>query len=81
MQEVFDDTNFWVAKIHPEDQWHERVIDVEYEIGIVNLVTTETVLVETLNYFSNFRKDVKETAYLNHRKHRRKQRSYRHSAN
>ncbi len=64
MQEVFADTNFWVAKIHPEDQWHERVIDVEYEIGIVNLVTTETVLVETLNYFSNFRKDVKETAYL-----------------
>ena len=64
MEDVFADTNYWVAKIHPDDQWHERVIDVEYEIGIVNLITTETVLVETLNYFSEFRKDVKETAFL-----------------
>jgi len=64
MDEVFADTNYWVAKIFPQDQWHKRVIEVEYEIGIVNLITTEAVLIETLNYFSKFRRDVKETAFL-----------------
>lgn len=64
MDDVFADTNYWVAKIFPQDQWHARVIEVEYEIGIVNLITTETVLVETLNYFSEYRRDVKETAFL-----------------
>lgn len=40
MQKVFADTNYWVAKIHPDDQWHEHAINAEYEIGIVDLVTT-----------------------------------------
>ena len=62
MAVVFADTNYWVAKIYPQDQWHERVIEVEFELGIVDLITTEAVLVETLNYFSGFRRDVKETA-------------------
>lgn len=56
MDDVFADTNYWVAKIFPQDQWHARVIEVEYEIGVVNLITTETVLVETLNYFSEYRR-------------------------
>lgn len=64
MDDVFADTNYWVAKIFPQDQWHARVIEVEYEIGLVNLITTDTVLIETLNYFSEFRRDVKETAFL-----------------
>ncbi len=64
MDDVFADTNYWIAKIFPQDQWHAHVIEVEYEIGIVNLITTETVLVETLNYFSEYRRNVKETAFL-----------------
>lgn len=62
MPDIFADTNYWVAKIYPADQWHERVIDIEFELGIFNLVTTETVLVETLNYFSEYRPDVKDIA-------------------
>ena len=64
MDDIFADTNYWVAKIFPQDQWHKRVIEAEYKIGIVNLITTESVLIETLNYFSEFRRDVKETAFL-----------------
>ena len=64
MISVFADTNYWIAKIFPQDQWHQQVIEVEYRIGIVDLITSESVLIETLNYFSEFRTDVKETAFL-----------------
>ncbi len=64
MSKVFSDTQYWVAKIHPQDQWHEKVIAVEYELGLFELITSESVLIETLNYFGGFRKDVKETAAL-----------------
>lgn len=64
MSKIFSDTQYWVAKIHPQDQWHEKVIEVEYELGLFELVISESVLIETLNYFGGFRKDVKETAAL-----------------
>lgn len=49
MKAVFADTGYWVAKINPLDQWHERAIAAEYEIGIVRFVTSEQVIVEILN--------------------------------
>jgi predicted nucleic acid-binding protein len=62
MKAVFADTGYWVAKINPLDQWHERAIETEYEIGIVRLVTSEQIIVEVLNYFSNFSAKTKKTA-------------------
>jgi predicted nucleic acid-binding protein len=62
MKAVFADTGYWVAKINPLDQWNERAIAAEYEIGIVNLVTSEQVIIEVLNYFSNFSAKTKKTA-------------------
>lgn len=47
---------------NPADQWHERVIKVEFEIGIFELITSEAVIIETLNYFNGFRAEVKELA-------------------
>ena len=55
MRIVFIDTNYFVALLHPDDQWHERAIEVESQLGVVEAVTTETVLIEVLNYFSKFR--------------------------
>ncbi len=54
MKTVFADTSYWVAKINPLDQWHSRIIEVEYEIGIVKLITSEQIVIETLNYFSKY---------------------------
>ena len=62
MTEVFADTNYWVAKINPHDQWHESAIEAEYRLGAVRLVTTESVLIEVLNYFSAFRAAIRKLA-------------------
>jgi predicted nucleic acid-binding protein len=47
---IFVDTAYWIASIHPQDQWHQRALEVEALI-IDDLVTTEAVLIEVLNYF------------------------------
>ena len=54
MTVVFVDTHYWVASINPLDQWHEKALEIEKQLIGVNLITTEEVLVETLNYFSSF---------------------------
>jgi predicted nucleic acid-binding protein len=48
---VFIDTHYLVASINPLDQWHPRAVEIENELIGIALVTTEEVLVETLNYF------------------------------
>ena len=51
MKAVFVDTHYLVASINPLDQWHQRALQVENQLIAVELVITEEVLVETLNYF------------------------------
>ena len=51
MKAVFVDTHYLVASINPLDQWHQRALQVEKQLVGMGLVTTEEVLVETLNYF------------------------------
>ena len=60
MRKVFADTSYWVAILWLEDQWREAAIDASQKIGDAEIVSTETVLIEVLNYFSEFRSDVKE---------------------
>jgi len=62
MTEVFADTSYWIAKINPHDQWHQDAIQAEYRIGIVQLVTTESVFVEVLNYFSSYHRLIRKAA-------------------
>lgn len=51
MKTVFVDTHYLVASINPLDQRHHNALKLENELIGVELVTTEEVLVETLNYF------------------------------
>ncbi len=46
MRPVFVDTQYWVARFHPEDQWHEQALDAEDAVSGRPLVTSESVLVE-----------------------------------
>lgn len=62
MTEVFVDTQFWVARFHPGDQWHDHARAVEAEVEARSLVTSEAVLVEFLNFFSEFRPAVRREA-------------------
>ena len=52
MKHVFADTFYWVAIINLADQWRDRALDLNQELGDAHVVTSDEVLTETLNYFS-----------------------------
>jgi predicted nucleic acid-binding protein len=50
--EVFADTFYWIALLNPADKWHQQARTFSQTNPEISLVTTEAVLTETLNYFS-----------------------------
>jgi predicted nucleic acid-binding protein len=55
MKKVFADTFYWAALINPRDQWHESALRVRERIhGEVRLVTTESILIELMNYYCEY---------------------------
>ncbi len=59
MKEIFVDTSDFVAVFNKRDHLHEKALQVENELDKVQRVTTELVLIEVLNYFCEFRLDIK----------------------
>ena len=53
MKAVFADTSYWIALLYPPDHLHAKVTAMSPEIAKVRLVTSEMVLTELLNTFSN----------------------------
>jgi predicted nucleic acid-binding protein len=60
MKEIFVDTSDFVAVFNKRDQLHEKALEIENELGKIQKVTTELVLIEVLNYFCEFRLDIKD---------------------
>lgn len=54
MREVFADTHFWVALLMARDPWHASAVRAYSDLGSVLLVTTDSVLVELLNYMAGY---------------------------
>ena len=54
MKTAFVDTQYFAAFFQESDQWHERAVELESQIGGYNFVTTDSVLSEVLNYFSGY---------------------------
>jgi predicted nucleic acid-binding protein len=54
MRTVFADTFYWVALADPRDQSHAEAKALSESLGESTLVTTEEVLSEFLNFFSQF---------------------------
>ncbi len=52
--EIYADTLYWVAVLNPKDQWHQEALETRKLLGDIKIVTTETVLIEVLNYFSEY---------------------------
>lgn len=50
MSLTFVDTLYFIASINPKDQWHEKALEVGATLK-GDLVTTEAVLIELLNFF------------------------------
>jgi uncharacterized protein len=53
MKAIFVDTAYWVAQFDTRDQLHQRTLEIEAQLAGVQLVTSELVLTEFLNYFSS----------------------------
>ena len=54
MKVAFVDTLYFVALFNPRDQWHETAIAASKLVAETKLITTEDVLVELLNFFSEY---------------------------
>jgi uncharacterized protein len=54
MNRLFCDTLYFTALINPKDQWHQSAVAVESLVETLDLVTTEEVLTELLNFYSEF---------------------------
>ena len=61
MKRVFADTFYWAALLNPKDQGREAAKDAQRKLGRVRLVTTETVLIELLNFFSEYGAEMRQT--------------------
>jgi predicted nucleic acid-binding protein len=53
MKQIFADSSYWIALVSPRDQIHQKVMKITQELSSVRLLTTEMVLVELLNSFSD----------------------------
>ena len=53
MRQIFADTSYWMALLNPRDQIHVKAIAITRGLSSTRLITTEMVLVELLNSFSD----------------------------
>jgi len=53
MNRIFADTSYWVALLNPHDELHGRAVTVARSCVDDQIVTTEMVLTELLNGFSD----------------------------
>jgi predicted nucleic acid-binding protein len=53
MRRVFADTSYWIALVNPRDQLHAKAVSVTRQLSSITIVTSEMVLAELLNSFSD----------------------------
>ena len=46
---VFADSGYWIALINPDDELHEKAVNLRTSLGNRRIVTTHLVLNEVLN--------------------------------
>lgn len=64
MRTIFADAGYWIAISNPRDQWHDRAMAVNEQLGDFRIVTTQMVLVEFLNYMGSRGPRRREAALL-----------------
>jgi predicted nucleic acid-binding protein len=53
MKRIFADTGYWIALLNPRDELHSRAVAAAHSYSEDQIVTSEMVLVEFLNGFSD----------------------------
>jgi uncharacterized protein len=59
---VFADTFYWVAILNVKDSSHFKAIEIRQLLGEITIVTTETILIEVLNYFAEYGSHTRKSA-------------------
>lgn len=62
MKAVFADASYWVAIANPRDEWADAAERAAADIGDAQIVTTQEVLTEFLNYYCAYGRRVRATA-------------------
>src|SRR2546428_10724474 len=62
MSQVFGDSDYWIALLHPNEQLHSKATDCSKRLGRKGVLTTEMVMTEVLNYYSNQGPRLREAA-------------------
>jgi len=53
MKQVFADTGYWIALLNPRDQLHAKAVGATQRLSGPRILTSEMVLAEVLNSFSD----------------------------
>jgi uncharacterized protein len=53
MRTVFADTFYWIALLDTQDDWNKRAKDASKALGQLRIVTSDSVLLEFVNFFSS----------------------------
>lgn len=61
---VFVDTIYFVAVINPRDQWHQTAVAIRPLLADKRLLTTDTILLETLNFFCEYGANIRRVTSL-----------------
>lgn len=62
MRIVFADTGYWVALLNPHDNLHDKAVSLSKALHPTHIVTSEMVLTELLNDFSDRGEYFRQTA-------------------
>ena len=53
MKQIFADTSYWIALVNPRDHIHAKAVSVTQQLSSAKILTSEMVLTEVLNSFSD----------------------------
>lgn len=62
MNALFVDTNYWVARVNRQDQWHDAATKLSRSLGDRQLVTTDEVLVEFVSFIASYGPEMRREA-------------------
>ncbi|MFN0105969.1 MAG: type II toxin-antitoxin system VapC family toxin [Bryobacteraceae bacterium] len=65
MKAIFADTFYWVALTNKLDALHERALALPRSLGLPQIVTTEQVITEYLNFFPKWGEHFRRKASAN----------------
>lgn len=54
MRRVFADTNYWIALLNKNDQYHQAAVALDTKLRDVEIVASDMVLAEVLNSFAGW---------------------------